>query len=180
MKHFDERSIIMAQNENHKNDVTEKLRTGSKYLWFAFAAGTLLSAVWCIRQLISLIAEQGRAAISSWYVPRWTAYTSIQHICEAGFLTAMLLIAALMFRRIAKSGVPFEHKTIRAVRIIGILCMMQAFVSHLAASLLTMSMQFALIDLFPMQIIAEGLLFLFAAKMMKYGAMLQIESDETL
>ena len=170
----------MAQNENIKNDITEKLRTVSKYLWIAFAAGALLSGIWGIRQLISLVSERISEQSSAWAAPWWTAYDSIQHICEAGFLTAVLLIAALMSRRISISGVPFEEKNIHAVRIIGIICMLQALVSHLASSLLTWSPQFALIDLFPMQVIAEGMLFLFAAKMMKYGAMLQTESDETL
>ncbi len=166
----------MAQNERNKKDVTEKLRTGSKGLWIAFAACALLTAIWGIFQLITLVS----ARVSANAVPWWTAYDSIQRIFEAGFLAAMLLIAAFMFRRISFSGMPFEEKTIRSVRTIGILCIIQGLCSHLAASLLTLSPQFALTDLFPMQIIAEGMVFLFAEKMMKYGAMLQIESDETL
>ena len=35
-------------------------------------------------------------------------------------------------------------------------------------------------DIFPLHTIAEGMLFLFAAKLMRYGTALQQESDETL
>lgn len=73
-------------------------------------------------------------------------------------------------------------KKIGTVRVIGYICIFQAVGSRLLGVLISGLPEYLLNirEMLPLHIIAQGLLFLLAAKMMKYGAMLQQESDETL
>ena len=159
-----------------QTNIIEKLKTGSKWLTVVFAAGGIGCVLWAVSSLISLTTFMNDDLVPHDY----ETYYSVQHAAEGVCLAAMLLIAAFMFRRISRSGVPFDAKTIRSVHIIGFICIFQGMGSHLLAALLAWFPNFSLADLFPLHIIAEGVLFLFAAKLMKYGALLQTEADETV
>ena len=98
------------------------------------------------------------------------------------FNALCLLLAALMFLRIAKDSRPFTQKNVHTVRNIGILFLLGSVCPALAGNIATgfevfgkMSQQFFR----PNDIIA-GVILLFIAYIMHYGAMLQQESDETL
>lgn len=98
------------------------------------------------------------------------------------FNVLFLLFAAIMFVRVAKDGRPFTKKNARSVRNVGILFLLSAICPAIAGNLATgfavfgnMKQQF----IRPNNIIA-GVLLLFLAYIMYYGAMLQQESDETL
>lgn len=158
-----------------QTNIIEKLKTSSKWLTITFAAGGIGSILWAVSNLISLLR-----IIKSNMGPDYETYHYVQLAAEGVCLAAMLLTAAFMFQRISKSGVPFDAKTIRSVRIIGFLCIFQSIGSHLLATLLAWFPHFSLADLFPLHIIAEGFLFLFAEKLLKYGALLQTEADETV
>ena len=93
-----------------------------------------------------------------------------------------LLLAALMFVRIAKDSRPFTPKNVRAVRSIGILFLLGSFCPALAGNLIT---GFVLVGnmeqrYFRPNMLIAGLILLFVAYIMHYGAALQQESDETL
>ena len=172
MKHCEYQGGVTVKQTN----IIEKLKTGSKWLTIAFAAGGIGSILWAVSSLISLLTYMNHAQGAVDY----EIYYYVQHAAEGVCLAAMLLTAAFMFRGISRSGIPFEEKTIRSVRTIGFLCIFQGIGSHLLATLLAQGPYFSLTDLFPMHIIAEGVLFLFAAMLMKYGALLQTEADETV
>ena len=162
------------QNEEIKTEITEKLKSRCKLFSVIFAAGALAIFVWGIYLVCTYIKSNKNypTFIDFLFYP-------VQHATSAWILAGMLLLAAVTFRRISQSGLPFEEKTIKAVRFIGILCIAEAPCSILIATLISWEPDFAITDLFPLHIIAGGLLLLLAARMMQYGAMLQQESDET-
>lgn len=166
----------MLQTEHNENAVTEKLREGSRILSAVFAAGGVISIIYGICKTVSMLSDCIK------YHDRLYALHILPTIIRMWFLGAMLLIAARMFRRISQSGVPFDEKSVRAVRMIGILCILHAPVSVFATCLIVLEVPllFPLAEIFPLHTIAEGMLFLFAAKLMHYGTALQQESDETL
>ena len=93
-----------------------------------------------------------------------------------------LLLAVLMFIRIAKDGRPFTKKNVRTVRNVGIVFLLSAFCPALVGNIVTGFEVFGKMAhrfIRPNNIIS-GVLLLFLAYIMHYGAMLQQESDETL
>ena len=171
---------MMLQTEHNENTVTEKLRAGSRILSAVFAAGGVISIIYGIWKTVSMLSECIK--YHDRFLARQNAMYILPTIFRMWFLGAMLLIAAWMFRRISQSGVPFDEKSVRAVRMIGILCILHAPVSIFATCLIVLEVPllFPLAEIFPLHTIAEGMLFLFAAKLMHYGTALQQESDETL
>lgn len=167
----------MKQSNLSKTDINEKLGNSSKWLAAAFAAGGVCSILWACGELIALLKLRNS---DIGFVDSFQTYYNVRLAAEGGLLAAMLLIAALMFRRISRSGVPFGAETIRSVRTIGIICIFQGLGPHLTAALIARAPYFSPADLFPLHIMAEGCLFLFAAKVMQYGSLLQTEADETV
>lgn len=88
-------------------------------------------------------------------------------------LAAIMLIAALCFRRIAKDGTPFTKQSVRALRIIAILLLVNAVIPSVTDIA-------GISSIVNPPFLVAGLLFLFIAQIIRYGAMLQQESDETL
>lgn len=172
MKHCEYQGGVTVKQTN----ITEKLKTGSKWLTVVFAAGGTGSIIRACSRLFALLTDMKNEPAD----PDFMIYDGVQRAAESLLLAAMLLTAAFIFRRISRSGVPFDAKTIRSVRIIGCICIFQGMGSHLPGALLARAPFFSPADLFPLHIIAEGFLFLFAAKMMKYGTLLQTEADETV
>jgi|GEM_PF-2233500 len=146
--------------------------------------GGICFAIICfIMLLINLYGAVAVLGLESY--SRMQAGTRFQavEICTAFLLNALsLLLAGLMFVRIAKDSRPFTEKNVRTVRNIGILFLLSAMIPALAGNIATgfavfgkMAQQF----IRPNEII-EGLLLLFLAYIMHYGSLLQQESDETL
>lgn len=93
-----------------------------------------------------------------------------------------LLLAALMFLRIARDSRPFTQKNVRTVRNIGILFVLGSFCPALIGNLVTGFALFGKMrqnDFRPNTLIA-GVILLLVAYVMHYGTALQQESDETL
>ena len=107
-----------------------------------------------------------------------------QQTAEYLLLTVIMALGAVMFFRISGETSPFRHRYVRTIRIIGVLFLVTAFVPAPAAFLIGWltggepAAYEALLVSFPTA--AEGLLMLFIAQIIRYGAMLQQESDETL
>lgn len=106
-------------------------------------------------------------------------YAAIRQLISSGILTVIMILAALMFFRIFKDGIPFTAKNFRTVRIIGILFLVNAVIPSVSAAGLLGTFR-GLGGIVNPSALVEGLLFLFIAHMVRYGAMLQQESDETL
>lgn len=104
-------------------------------------------------------------------------------ICARFALSAlMLLLAALMFLRLARNGRPFSQKNVRTVCAIGILFLLSTILPALIGNLATgfrllgeMRQHFIRVSDF-----VGGIILLLTAYVMHYGTALQQESDETL
>jgi hypothetical protein len=94
-------------------------------------------------------------------------------------LAAVMLLAALMFFRIAKDGMPFSMKNAKTVRIISYLFLLNVIAPSAAVYAICRSGPDT-VAASNLSALMEGLLFLFIAHIIRYGAMLQQESDETL
>ena len=93
-----------------------------------------------------------------------------------------LLLAALMFLRIARDSRPFTQKNVRTVRHIGILFVLGSFCPALIGNIVTGFTLFGKMaqHYFRPYTLIAGVILLFVAYIMHYGAALQQESDETL
>lgn len=93
------------------------------------------------------------------------------------FNAATFFIEMIIFYRIFRSGRPFTNGNIMAVRVIAVLSVIgaaiKAVVSYGDDSLLAVFFTIT----FP---VLGAVIFLFFAEIMRYGKLLQIESDETL
>ena len=95
--------------------------------------------------------------------------------------TIIMILAAIMFFYISKTGIPFAKRTMTMVRLIGVFTILESFLPGLIAFCITKfhadGILFAMIS--PVSLI-EGLLIFSIAYIIKYGTILQQESDETL
>ena len=160
----------MNKSDTNKNLLIEKLKQGSKWI-----------AVLCIlAALVNLAAAVMRIISVKVYAHQSIAEYTIIRQCITYVLSAVIMaIAAVLFFRIAKEGIPFTVQNVRAVRFIGILFLLNALIPSVAAA--GMSEHYtSFLDLSNPSAFIEGLLFLFIAHIIRYGAMLQQESDETL
>lgn len=96
-----------------------------------------------------------------------------------GINSVILLGTAAVFLRISKNGRPFTRGNILLVRGIGVLFLVNAVLPMLINALVDANPNMLLSLLDPTGIV-EGVLFLFVAQILHYGALLQQESDETL
>lgn len=95
-----------------------------------------------------------------------------------GFGLAIMLLSAVLFFTMSRSGLPFTKKKILLVVLIGALLLLNALVPTF---ILFPSLGIrALIYLVTSSSLLESLMFLFAALIMYYASILQQESDETL
>ena len=160
----------MKEQIRSKPEIMEKLKEGSLGI----------AVICCIAALLTLGISALRlynAALNETdLIQRYT----ICRVMISGVLgAAIMAAAAVMFFRIAKDGIPFTAKNVRTVRIIGILFLVNAVIPSVTAAgfIGTANGVGGIVN---PSALAEGLLFLFIAHIIRYGAMLQQESDETL
>ena len=154
-----------------KDQIIEKLKKGS--LWIGIV---------CV--LASLFNVVIIAAVFLWkgvgfnITDNYGRFAYLQSLISYCISTVIMAIAALMFFRIAQNGIPFTAKNARFVRIIGAVFLLDAAVMTGAAFVLCGTVMPCIVD--ASRTLVVGLLFLFIAHTIRYGAMLQQESDETL
>lgn len=150
-----------------KDQIIQKLKKGSKWI----AAICILAILFNLLCIFRMLGHVRNIADPD---PVMT-YVLIREFITLGINTVIMTLAAWMFLRISKDGMPFSAGNIWIVRIIGILFLVNAAIpSAVTGEVIT-----------PLCIpnytaLIEGLLFLFIAHIIRYGAMLQQESDETL
>ena len=150
-----------------KEQIIVKLKKGS--LWICIVCG--LAVLFNLSVCVMLFFRYRSLVVTD----AVTQYTVIREYVTYGLSAVIMLLAALLFFRVAKSGIPFTAKNVRTVRIIGILFLLNAVIpTVIIGGVIT-----------PLSVtnyssLIEGLLFLFIAHFIRYGAMLQQESDETL
>ena len=160
----------MEQTEN-KNSAIHKIRKGSLVIAILCVLAAAFNALVAVSPQIGL-ANYGSDALSK--------FGMLKTVAGAWFNAAILLCASAVFFRISKSGMPFEGKNIFIVRVIGILCILNAFVPTVMAQGISGADLHLLLGVLWSSAAIEGILFLFIAQIMHYGALLQQESDETL
>ena len=94
----------------------------------------------------------------------------------------VMIIAAIMFFYISKTGIPFTSKTMNMVRAIAVTYFLKAVVPFLIPIIIVgyHSEFISWVITSPPLYLLMGLLFFFMSYIVKYGAQLQQESDETL
>ena len=150
-----------------KEQIIEKLKKGSRWIGIVCVLAVLFNLL-----VIGWGFYRDSDAVN---VDAVTRYIFFREFVTYGLSAVIMLLAALLFFRVAKSGIPFTAQNVRTVRIIGILFLLNAVVPTVLVS--------GVISPFSVQnysSLLEGLLFLFVAHYIRYGAMLQQESDETL
>ncbi|MBR5723437.1 MAG: DUF2975 domain-containing protein [Oscillospiraceae bacterium] len=150
-----------------KPEVIDKLKKGSLWIGIVCVLAVLFNLAACMILFFRYRSPDVTDAV--------TQYTMIREFVTYGLSAAIMLLAALMFLHIAKDGMPFTVKRVRTVRIIGILFLLNAVIPTVViGGVIT---PFSVTNY---SSLIEGLLFLFIAHIIRYGAMLQQESDETL
>ncbi len=98
------------------------------------------------------------------------------------FSAIVMIIAAIMFFYISKTGIPFTSKTMNMVRAIAVTHFLKAVVPFLIPIIIVgyHSEFIPWVITSPPLYLLMGLLFFFMSYIVKYGAQLQQESDETL
>ena len=162
----------MKEQAMSKNTAIEKLKSGSPGI------GVLCLIVSAVNLMI-ILANSVRSGLFTMQGFTIERYSAIRQLISSGFLTVIMLLAALMFFRIAKDGMPFTAKNSRTVRTIGILFLVNAVIPSVSAAGIIGTFK-GVGGLVNPSALIEGLLFLFIAHIIRYGAMLQQESDETL
>ncbi|WP_295066675.1 hypothetical protein [Ruminococcus sp.] len=94
------------------------------------------------------------------------------------FNGATFFIEMIIFYRIFRSGRPFTNDNITAVRVIAALSLIGSIITALIRHSTGMSFISALFS--SIFSVFGAVVFLFFAEIMRYGKLLQIESDETL
>ena len=89
----------------------------------------------------------------------------------------ILIVAAVIFFSIFKSGRPFTRGNIRAVRVIAFLFLLNAVIPSVIVGT---ALGFVGTSIIGAGSLFNAMLFFFFAEIMRYGNLLQIESDETL
>ncbi len=150
-----------------KEQIIKKLKKGSKWIFIICILAVLFNLACGFR-----IFGHVRSITDPDPV---TTYTIIREFITLGINIVIMTMAAWMFLKITKDGIPFAAGNIWIVRIIGILFLVNAVIPSVVIG--------AVITPFSVpnySALLEGLLFLFIAHIIRYGAMLQQESDETL
>ena len=163
----------------NRGKIIENLQKGSKWIGVFCLLAVLFNLAAAVWPLIE--TENRRLIIGDFKigVDMLTKIALCRCCISSGIIAVIMLLAAVMFFRIAKDGMPFQAKHVRMVRIISILFLLNAVVPLAAVYCISGSLRDALAAL-RVTPVMEGLLFLFVARIIRYGAMLQEESDETL
>ncbi len=152
--------------QNKKNQIIRKIRTCSLVIsvfCLVLAAFNGIALYQCINGTLGLSMTE----------------TDITRITVGyGFGLAIMLLSAVLFFTMSRSGLPFTKKKIILVLLIGALLLLNALVPTV---ILFPSIGIkAVLYLVTSSSLLESLMFLFAALIMYYASILQQESDETL
>ena len=162
--------IQMSKQIMTKNTAIEKLKSGSLGIAVLCLIAAGCNAAFAVARLITAAHD----ILDT--INRYMIYRS----CISFVISVVIMvIAAFMFFRISKDGIPFTAKNVRSVRIIGILFLLNAVIPSVTAAGFIGTAK-GVGGLVNPSALVEGLLFLFIAHIIRYGAMLQQESDETL
>ena len=151
----------------NKDVIMDKLKKGSLWIGIVCVLAVLFNLTACVILFFRYRAPDVTDTV--------TQYTFLREIVTYGLSAVIMLLAAMLFFRVAKDSMPFTAKNVRTVRIIGILFLLNAVIPTVVIG--GMITPFSVTNY---SSLIEGLLFLFIAHIIRYGAMLQQESDETL
>ena len=154
-----------------KNRAIAQIKSGSRLIALICFAAAAFNALTAAAPYIGLI-DYGSDQLTRFGVVRMVSGSVISAI--------IMVCAAAVFLRISKNGIPFAPVNILTVRVIGGLLLANAVIP-MAVSLAVSGVGW---KMFPSALLSSsmlaGVLFLFIAQIMYYGALLQQESDETL
>lgn len=155
-----------------KNKVIGQIRSGSRMITVICLIASLFNLLMTAAPFIGVVEYGSDPASRS---------SMLRNVSGSAISVIIMLCAAAVFWRISRSGAPFERVNVRLVRIIGVLLVADAVLPTLAMLLVNSGMGSAFL-MAPLvsPAMLEGVLFLFIAQIMHYGALLQQESDETL
>ena len=151
----------------NKDVIMDKLKKGSLWIGIVCVLAVLFNLTACVILFFRYRSPGVKDAV--------TQYSFLREIVTYGLSAVIMLLAAMLFFRVAKDSMPFTDKNVRTVRIIGILFLLNAVIPTVVIG--GMITPFSVTNY---SSLIEGLLFLFIAHIIRYGAMLQQESDETL
>ena len=171
MKHFNEKNGGNLMYQSQKDAMILKIRKCSLIVGILCIASGVFNLVLAIADVFSSLNQSV------------TALQKIMLFNTVGFSirAVIMLLAAVLFFSMFRSGRPFTPKKIRMVLLMAVMVFLQAAVSSVL-SLVTAKIEiYKAIAMFAIQGgWMESVLFLFAALIMYYASLLQQESDETL
>ena len=144
---------------------------------------SLIVGILCIASmLINIVLTINSIYTSSLQSPDKNAHTTLLlNALNFGIRAVIMLIAAVLFFSMFRSGRPFTPKKIRVVLLIAVMLFLRAAVSSFISITALHLEIYKAVTMFVIQGgWMETILFLFAALIMYYASMLQQESDETL
>ena len=160
---------------NPKNNLIEKIRKSSLIIGILCVIGTLSNTFLFIMNVFG--PDHGSVKITGTVTARILCSTYLSIAADA----VIMLVSAVLFFSMSRSGRPFTPKKIRVVLLIAVLLLLKTAVSNLIYGI---SLDIELHKVLAMVLMRggwmEGILFLFAALIMYYASFLQQESDETL
>ncbi len=157
----------MKEQINFKPEIIEKLKKGSKWIFVICILAILFNLACIFRMICHIRSIDDPDPV--------TTYTIIREFITIGINLVIMTLAARMFLKISKDGMPFSAGNTWSVRIIGILFLVNAAIPSVVTGATITSFSIP-----NYTALIEGLLFLFITHIIRYGAMLQQESDETL
>ncbi len=151
-----------------KSTVEEKIKESSIAIMVISVIASLFSGA---AGIYGLLNEVGAAADA--FSKKMMLKSYISDIT----VSVILIIAAAVFFRIFRSGRPFTKGNIKLVRLIALMFLINAV---LPSVIMGTALGFAKTSIIGAGSLFNAMLFFFFAEIMRYGNLLQTESDETL
>ena len=107
---------------------------------------------------------------------------NVSYIFKSVVVTAAIIVLALMFKGISKSGTPFKKESVRSIRAVAVLLFVNSLVGPLSQTITIdvlnsdFKYPFALNETY----ILFGIICMFIAQLFSYGCALQEDHDETI
>lgn len=154
-----------------KEEIIESIRTCSLIVGIICVLAAAVQALFVVPYELRTVAETGVGETKSILIGN--TFSGIVNVI-------ILLLAAAMFFRMARSGRPFTPKKISIVLVVAALMFLKAIIPALIFAFSAGSLLKGIAIFFTRSSLIEGMLFLFVALIMYYASKLQQESDETL
>ncbi|SEQ70085.1 Protein of unknown function [Lachnospiraceae bacterium NE2001] len=164
----------------NKDIVISKMKKGSLIIGIICITCALLESIISISYLSGAYTRLTDEQYTSDSLAYMNQYAFLKNGIAFCIVTIVMLISAIMFITISRNGAPFANKNAQIIRVIGILTILEGFIPSTIAIIVLGYHQEFLPTLFSPVNILIGLLFVFLAYVIKYGAILQQESDETI